>query len=326
MGTLPSRNLPGPAATGSDHGEEAVDPTIGVNWTYDSGPLVTAGTTVVVRAEAAAPVDVLAAAFAGFEPAGGDADAAHRIEIIEVVDDTGDMAPFAADGTAALQIVVDGVARSGPLASSSVVAAALDQLDLLLVDRAHGLRFHAGAVECDGDVVIVLGQSGRGKSTLTAALVQAGWSYVTDELVVVEPATHWVHTYARPVELDASSRDLLETPLVDLPTVVRREKRFCAPFGATSPGGTAALLVVLTGEPAGAGGGGPVQDVAAAEAVISLLPLTFAQTFEDPDALAHLGALCEQVPTVRLARGPLSEMLHVVERRVAGHGPDPNVA
>ena len=49
------------------------------------------------------------------------------------------------------------------------------------------LLLHAGAVERDGRVVALTGISGQGKTTLTAALVQAGYGYVTDELVAIDP-------------------------------------------------------------------------------------------------------------------------------------------
>ena len=52
---------------------------------------------------------------------------------------------------------------------------ASDEITQLAIDGTPGqLVLHAGAVERDGRVVVVAGDSGRGKSTLTAALVQRG--------------------------------------------------------------------------------------------------------------------------------------------------------
>ena len=44
-------------------------------------------------------------------------------------------------------------------------------------DSVGTIRLHAGAVERDGRSLLLVGSSGKGKSTLTAALVQRGWGY-----------------------------------------------------------------------------------------------------------------------------------------------------
>ena len=50
----------------------------------------------------------------------------------------------------------------------------------------HGLFvLHAGAIQRDGDAVLVLGGTGTGKSTLVASAASAGWSALADDLVVV---------------------------------------------------------------------------------------------------------------------------------------------
>jgi hypothetical protein len=45
--------------------------------------------------------------------------------------------------------------------------------------------FHASAVAHDGKAIVLLGESGRGKSTLTAALLQHGAKLITDDLLVL---------------------------------------------------------------------------------------------------------------------------------------------
>ena len=55
---------------------------------------------------------------------------------------------------------------------------------------------HAGAVACGGRAVVLPGESFSGKTTLVAALVQAGASYYSDEYAVLD-ADGRVHPYAR---------------------------------------------------------------------------------------------------------------------------------
>lgn len=298
------------------------DPTVGVTWSFDSGPRLIAGTTVVLRAETAEFTTELEAACAGFADAAAPRPAEHRIEVIVAAAADGVEHEPPDDGAAGrFRVVVDGMTRTGSLEAAEVTASMLDQLDLVLIDHAAGLRFHAGAAERDGRVVVVMGESGQGKSTLTAGLVRAGWSYVTDELVAIEPTTLAAHGYARPFDLDDTSREMLERPEADLVTGSHKDKVLARHFGPASAGGTVVLNVLLTGEPPAAHATSLVEEVPAAEAIMSILTLTFATTFEDPGALAHLGAMCTKVPTIRLDRAPLPDMIRVIEQHVAAGDP-----
>ena len=48
---------------------------------------------------------------------------------------------------------------------------------------------HAAAVARGGQAVLLPAASGAGKSTLTAALLTSGWSLLSDELALIDPAT-----------------------------------------------------------------------------------------------------------------------------------------
>jgi hypothetical protein len=202
----------------------------------------------------------------------------------------------------------------------NAVAYLFDQIDAVLVAGTPGLRFHAGAVERDGNVVVVLGQSGHGKSTLTAALVQAGWRYVTDELVAVDAATFDVAPYARPLDLNASSLGQLGLDGADIETGSRKNKVFPSRLGEVSAGGRVAAIVVLTGE--ASEDGTVVTELPAAEAVMAMLALTFAATFDDPGALESLARLCSTTPTMRVHRAPIRVMVREIEEAVVRGTPD----
>ena len=46
--------------------------------------------------------------------------------------------------------------------------------------------FHGGAVSCEGHAVAMLGPSGQGKSTLTAACARAGLAFLTDDCLMLD--------------------------------------------------------------------------------------------------------------------------------------------
>ena len=57
----------------------------------------------------------------------------------------------------------------------------------LISDQKHGVALHAGAVARNGQVILVAGSSGSGKSSLICWLVDNGFDYLTDEIVLLEP-------------------------------------------------------------------------------------------------------------------------------------------
>lgn len=83
-------------------------------------------------------------------------------------------------------------------------------LRAMLETRTH-LMVHAGAVSLDGCAVVLPGDPDAGKSTLVAALVQAGFSYLSDEAAAVDLQTGRVCAYPRAIALGPGSWPLLPT-------------------------------------------------------------------------------------------------------------------
>jgi hypothetical protein len=67
---------------------------------------------------------------------------------------------------------------------------------------------HAGVVGWRGKAIVLPGRTLAGKSTLVAALVQAGATYYSDEYAVFDVRGR-VHPFARPLKLRPPSRDAL---------------------------------------------------------------------------------------------------------------------
>ena len=71
------------------------------------------------------------------------------------------------------------------------------------------LVFHSGMVARDDKAIIMPGESGRGKSTLTAGLAYNGWRMFSDEFALLRPETIELYPYPRPVSLKNQSIQVL---------------------------------------------------------------------------------------------------------------------
>jgi len=80
------------------------------------------------------------------------------------------------------------------------------------------LLLHSAVVDWDGQSLLLSGEPGAGKSTLTAGLLMHGWRLLSDELAVIDPDTHHLHALPRPVGLKEASigivRDLWPTAVI----------------------------------------------------------------------------------------------------------------
>lgn len=81
----------------------------------------------------------------------------------------------------------------------------------LVTDLRAGVALHAGAVAAGRKSILVAGTSGAGKSTLTAWLVQNGFGYLTDELVVLPSDEQKAAIYfARPLTIRTDAKHVLD--------------------------------------------------------------------------------------------------------------------
>lgn len=119
---------------------------------------------------------------------------------------------------------------------------------------ARAALLHAGAVERDGRVVLLVGSSGVGKTTATLALVRRGFGYVSDDVVEITGGAG-VRGAAKPVGMRLPTPELLGLSAADLGQVPdrligeggQRQVAVSMLGGVVSEGGRAALVVVLTG-------------------------------------------------------------------------------
>ncbi|MFZ4718654.1 MAG: hypothetical protein ACOYMR_04480 [Ilumatobacteraceae bacterium] len=179
------------------------------------------------------------------------------------------------------------------------------------VASVHHLVLHAGVVEVGGVAVALVGHSGTGKTTLTAAAVRRGHGFVADELGVVDDDMVTV-AYHRPLGLRPGAVAALGLPASDSPA-----HRLVRPVAGSALGTLAdrvplALVVLLGGD----GEPGVATDVAPARALFELTNLTIGTEHVEPQTFARLDRMVRAVPTVRMARARPDVLLDEIERVV----------
>ncbi len=310
----------------------------GVAWSWSLGPVRAGAATVVVRTNAADLGDALGVALGAlppvepehrFDPRGQDPAPARfgasSAPVVVSVLDAG------RDGPRRYRVFVDGERRWQGPHLDEVVPVVTTQINQLAIDGTPGrIRVHAGAVERDGRVIVVAGDSGRGKSTLVAALVQRGFAYVTDEVVAFDPETLAVLPYPKALDLDGPARTRLglaaadhDAPAPSAAEVHLAVKERVAPsrLGTVSEGGRLELFVLLCD---GAAAEAPCRDgstTPSAGRLIELVATVFRASFDDDRTLDTLVHLPGRVPLLRLPRLELADAVAAIEAELAVPGP-----
>ena len=111
----------------------------------------------------------------------------------------------------------DGVPVSTGRSAGEAVRLLIDELvRCLITDVASGVVIHAGCVSRDGLAILLPGESGAGKSSLTAWLSGHGFDYHSDEAVILLPETPAVTALPRPLVIkDANAGWISKAELRD---------------------------------------------------------------------------------------------------------------
>jgi HprK-related kinase A len=104
----------------------------------------------------------------------------------------------------------DGMEPFKPLPADHAFASLEWGLNYCIAGYAHHyLMLHAAVLEKNGRAVILPGDPGAGKSTLTAALTLSGFRLLSDELTLVDRDDGMLVPLARPVSLKNASIDII---------------------------------------------------------------------------------------------------------------------
>ena len=181
------------------------------------------------------------------------------------------------------------------------------------------LVFHAAAVASANRAVLLPGPSNRGKSTLTTALVQADYGYLTDEAAAVD-SDGVVHPFAKAIALDPGSFPLFPRlapqPRDSLESVMALREWHVDPrsIGSISTSAPVAAIVCPRWQP---GSSVCLSRVDTIEAVHTLLGDTFDFVPHGNRIFDILLDLVGAVPGSRLRSGALEDGVAAVGRVLA---------
>ncbi|HEU5441685.1 MAG TPA: hypothetical protein VFU88_20550 [Ktedonobacterales bacterium] len=133
--------------------------------------------------------------------------------------------------------------------------------------------FHAGALSRDGTAMILLGQSGVGKTTLTTGLIQRGWLPYADDVTLLGTRTATLEVFPRCFHMDAPAlrRAAAAPPFTAVPGLPEHAR----PLRWAPPGLAPTAIVVIERD---AHGPSTMRPISQAEAAAALLGQAMANT------------------------------------------------
>lgn len=151
-----------------------------------------------------------------------------------------------------LRVFVDGVRVVTTAEPGVVLHRVAWEITRAAIDsERRSILVHAGVVARDGRAVVLPAPPDAGKSTLVAALVAAGFDYLSDEAAVIDPATLRCRPMPRPLGLDPGSWPLFPSlaPHDPFTAACSTNMWLVAPAalraGATGSGGPAEIAAIV---------------------------------------------------------------------------------
>ena len=196
-----------------------------------------------------------------------------------------------------------------------------------VADARDVLVVHAGVVVApDGKAVVLPAASGGGKTTLTAGLVRAGFDYLSDEMMAVDPATRRVLPVPRSLFVKPGTFEALGIPRPKLSTAAERFLDGSWPVlpDDLRPGslGSAAAVGTIIAPTYRLGSETRIERVSRAAGLTYLAAQAFnLEIFGSPAGMLLLADVCREAACYRLAVGRLDEAVGAVTDAVSGSGP-----
>jgi hypothetical protein len=178
------------------------------------------------------------------------------------------------------------------------------------------LLIHSGSVALGDRAVLLPAAMDAGKSSLTLALLQEGFSYLSDEFGAIDPVTGRVHPVQRPMALDQDAFDRFpgieeRTRDKEEPPVLLTKRFVRAQDVGAEVGRPSGVGAIVFPEPA-FGGPARLERVTKAEAVERLVSNAFNVNRYEERAVVLLGRVVAGAETYRLSGGTPQERARVI--------------
>jgi hypothetical protein len=181
---------------------------------------------------------------------------------------------------------------------SGALDATLTAINLSAVTLTPTFAMHAAVVGRSGVTLVVPGPSGQGKTTLTAALLQLGWDYISDEALSLRWSDGSIVPYPRPLALSPWAAEHLGLHGVPAgPDVVLPARELGTVSTSASPPRGVVMLRRDGSDPP------RLERLHRAEAVPELLRRGFTHFHRPERALAMLGQLVARADVYLLRHG-----------------------
>jgi len=174
-------------------------------------------------------------------------------------------------------------------------------LNRQVIEEYLGFALHAGVVAKQGRAIAFPADSGGGKSTLTAACIQQGFDYVSDESLCIALDTAGVVRYPKPLGLSRWSRERLG---IDGATLAFPPDRMEGMVIPNDLGGSVAQNPIVLSHvviPAYGDGRLALEEAPGHEAMAVLLEYSFNHFKHGASAFTLAGRLANQVTAWRLS-------------------------
>ncbi len=195
-------------------------------------------------------------------------------------------------------------------------------LNWVITTHAHDyLVIHAAVVERDGRALILAADPGSGKSTLCAALVQAGWRLLSDELALVSLQLGSIFPIARPISLKNKSIDIVRAlgPEIELSPVCNDTAK--GDIAHMRPPGASVAALAVPAVPAmvlfpkyQAGAEQTTEAVGQAHAFLELVRHAFNFPLLGEDAFDAIDRLLDQVSVFRVGYSAFDQVMPEIDR------------
>lgn len=175
----------------------------------------------------------------------------------------------------------------------------------------HPVVLHAATVAYRGATVTIAGESGTGKSTLCAALVERGATYVTDEATALDTAGYAVTGLVRPIHLSRTSVEMVAPRRRAADVAMPGGGRYLLPERRRDRLEHAPTVVILLGT-----GRGDLQwDVAARSATVAFLAReSFLVPAAAQPALDSLKRLSSHATAVTVSGGTVIDRAYLTDK------------